>query len=235
MMKIIKNKVRGFTLVELLIVMAILALLAVAMTEVLDPIALMNKGGDAKRKKDIRRIKIAMEEYMTDKGTLPTEATEPRLSELNNDNSCGGDIFEPWLTPWPCDPGGKSYKIAVDIEESPPAWFKVLTKLKNDNDSEIPTWWNDYPLGAYVVKGGYSNAEINFGVSSSNIIWYDRDFSGCSNDNLCYQRESADAGEGHCQTVAPNGFFCEGNNCFVDGDCADECRVSCCERGQPCN
>ena len=233
MIKKIKNELMGFTLVEILIVMAILVIMAVAMTGALDPLALINRGGDAKRKKDIRRIKIAMEEYMTDKGTLPTELTEPRLSELNNKSSCGSDIFEPWLTPWPCDPGGDAYKIAVDTEESPPAWFKALTKLRNDNDNEIPEWWDDYPLGGYIVKGGYSNAEINFGVSSSNIVWYDRDFSGCSNDGYCYERDERRPGS--CQTAEPWGENCSGINCFVSSSCVEECRVNCCEWGQSCD
>jgi type II secretory pathway pseudopilin PulG len=222
----------AFTLVELLIIMAILAILTVMMTGILDPMALINRGGDAKRKKDINRIKIALEEYMSDKGTLPTDLTEPTLLELNNSSNCGSDIFSPWLAPWPCDPSGGAYKIATDTEENPPSWFVVLTKLKNRNDDQIPEAWANYEEGTYMVKGGYSNAEVNFGVSSSNIVWYDRDLSGCFNpsplvDKQCYEADMGD--EGSCQE-SNDGYFCSrSDNCYLDGNCSLECKVSYCQ------
>ena len=221
-----KKDIRGFTLVELLIVMTIVAILAMAMTGNLDPIALINRGGDVRRKKDIRRIKIAMEEYMGDKGVLPNRDL---VDQLNDEGTCGSDVFSPWLPNWPCDPSGGTYKVAIDNEEDPPAWFKVLTKLRNDNDNDIPEWWGNYEPETYVVRGGYSNTEINFGVSSSNIVWYDRaGLEDCILVGLgqCYERQPGD--ENSCQG-ANGGLWCDGDNCFLNTDCTDECRASHCK------
>ena len=61
--KIRDNK--AFTLVELLVVMTILVILTTMMIGIFNAIGITNKGRDAQRKKDLNRIKVAFEEYLT--------------------------------------------------------------------------------------------------------------------------------------------------------------------------
>ena len=216
----------GVTLVEVLLVISILLLLVGAMTGAINPIALVNKGKDARRKKDITRIKIAMEGYMADKGCFPSESL---LADLNSDVNCGKGVFAPWLNIWPCDPSGSSYPVVVEGEDCP-QWFKVYTLLENSNDRDILEWWFDYEPGVYQLSGGYSNAMVSHGVSSTNVLWYERFFEEyCFNTGECQERGFV---PGSCQAV---GESCFGDNCYLDGNCSDECKVSCCENGQPCD
>jgi len=66
-------KKKGFTLVELLIVMAILLMMATMMVGTLNSVGIFNKARDARRKKDIGRIKIAFEDYYNDKGCYKSD------------------------------------------------------------------------------------------------------------------------------------------------------------------
>ncbi|MEI6479213.1 MAG: type II secretion system protein [bacterium] len=60
------NLKKGFTLVELLIVIAILAILAVAVVLVLNPAQLLKQGRDATRVSDMAAVNNAIALYLTD-------------------------------------------------------------------------------------------------------------------------------------------------------------------------
>ncbi len=60
-----KNKKGGFTLLELLIVIAILAILSVALVIVLNPAETLKKARDAQRISDLSTLKTAIGLYMT--------------------------------------------------------------------------------------------------------------------------------------------------------------------------
>jgi len=220
-------KKNGFTLIEILLVVGIVGLMVVLATGAIDPGALINKGNDATRKKDLNRIKVAMEDYYTDKGCYPLEAM---VDNLNDSANCGSDIFDPWLASWPCDPQSGPYYLVVE-ENSCPSWFKLITQLRNKKDRDILSWWYDFDPGTYLVADGrYSNADVNWGVSSTNVLWYERNYpQHCFNTGQC---QTSPSGQ-DCQASVPN-YYCSGSNCFLDGDCSPECQVSCCRDGQPC-
>lgn len=155
---------KGFTLVELLIVMTILAILVVSMVAAINPAALANKGQDAEMKKDLLRIRVAFEEYYSDNGCFPTQA---KVDELMLKENCNKPIFSPWLPSWFCGPGDDPYKIAVD-QSVCPKWYKVLANLRNKKDDVIPIGWYD---GVKTITGGYTNSDANYGISSQNILW----------------------------------------------------------------
>ncbi|MFZ2205080.1 MAG: prepilin-type N-terminal cleavage/methylation domain-containing protein [Minisyncoccia bacterium] len=60
-----KNKNRGFTLLELLIVIAIIAILSVALVLVLNPAETLKKARDAQRISDLATLKTAIGLYLT--------------------------------------------------------------------------------------------------------------------------------------------------------------------------
>lgn len=63
-----KNMKKGFTLLELLIVMAVLAILASILLVVVKPQQIFAKARDTQRKSDLRNLSTAIEVYLTEAG-----------------------------------------------------------------------------------------------------------------------------------------------------------------------
>lgn len=219
------KKKNGFTLVELLIGITIVVMLAIMMIGAFNAIGITNKARDARRKKDLNRIKIALEEYFNNKGEFPLD-----YASWNIKSNCGKNVPQlPTLNSLPCDPRGEPYSILVDVNK-----FRIITNLENKKDKDIPNGWysrNDFQIPLL----GLTTMNANYGVSSTNILWYEEylsNYGGC-NTNDCLSDVS-----GTCN-MATGG--CIGNNCYyMDKDTNNNCdknetrcKVSCC--GPKCN
>ena len=220
----------GFTLTELLVVVSILAIMAMIVVGILNPAALVNKGKDARRKKDLARIKVAFEEYYNDKGCYPDQT---RIDELSSPVVCGSiSVFAPWLTPWPCDPDGDPYEIVVEgADAGCPNAYRVYTTLDNTKDKDIPEGW-----GVTVRPHDTIDSPVNYGVSSPNTNWYeegDTDTLECAliSDGSCHFLEESCSGPGGCvwQTISS----CSGDDCYLARNLL--CKTSCCVDGVQCS
>lgn len=202
------KKRKGFTLVEILVVMAILLIMMMILIGILNPTALVNKARDSRRKKDLNRIKVAFEEFYNDKGCYPNKTTW--IPILTDKNYCDSNIFENWLKPWPCDPNGKPYEIWTGYDDDCPQMFKILTVLENKNDVAINI-------------AGVSELDYNYGVSSGNIS-----FGGYTGDNdpSCTRQSTDDCYiiSATCEATTA----CTGPNCYSKPDCPLQCQVSSC-------
>jgi type II secretory pathway pseudopilin PulG len=208
------KKIKGFTLVELMIVMAILIMMAIILIGILNPIALVNKARDGRRKKDLNRIRVAFEEYYNDKGCYPDATLR---DELNDPSSCGTSVFGKWLYPWPCDPKGQPYEIKTS-DDPCPKWFKIMATLENKSDPSIN-----------VAAQGENDP--NYAVSSGNIKaggYIGDDNPTCNFNGICYKFTFLETEQ--CNDI---GAFCEGSNCYARAGCLPECQVSCCGAGCP--
>ncbi|NTW22637.1 prepilin-type N-terminal cleavage/methylation domain-containing protein [Candidatus Falkowbacteria bacterium] len=78
-----RNRTQGFTLLELLIVIAIIAILSVILVLVLNPAETLKKSRDAQRISDLNTLKTAL-------GLIVTASTSPNLSSGNTSCSGGG-------------------------------------------------------------------------------------------------------------------------------------------------
>lgn len=222
-MILVKEKNKGFSLVELLIVLAILAILIVISVGVLNPIALVNKARDSKRKNDLNSIKRAFEEYYNDNGRYPYTEMGFCYSAAN----CGKSVsaMEKYLRVCLCDPKNVPYTFEID-----PKWFKVMTNLENKTDSDIPPEWytnlSKYNFNLDVNK-------INYGVSSPNISWYERTLGSGCDITRCYRTTSCNDPLNGCNE-AKDGIKCfvYNNNGTDSSPCNDSiCEVSCCGSG----
>lgn len=113
---------QGFTLMELLTVVAILAILALAIFFVLNPMTQIKKAHDSRRKADLRKLQTVLEDYYNDHNAYP--------ADLN-------DLAPDYLANVPTDPstqaiynyypaGGKSYRIYVELDnDQDPAIVEV--------------------------------------------------------------------------------------------------------------
>lgn len=155
-------KRRGFTLIELLIVIAIIAILVIMVIFGLN--ANLGKSRDGKRKADLDRIKIAMEDYYGDKNQYPN------LAKL----SCDSDLLSPYLAHIPCDPKTKlPYCYIYDADAPIGQNFRVLATFENTTDPIIqtlgcsdPSEYCGYETECITQVGSRGH---NYGVASTNV------------------------------------------------------------------
>ena len=155
----------AMTLIEILIVIAIIAVLLVALFMVYRNS--IDKARDAERKKDLKKIKLAMEDYYNDHGEYPPDGSL---------NDCDGDSLMPYLKQIPCDPtSGEPYLYLTypgggDTSQG----YRVLTKLDNKADPAVGQLGCDYGCGMPEDHALFTeSADYVYGISEGVPIVYD--------------------------------------------------------------
>jgi prepilin-type N-terminal cleavage/methylation domain-containing protein len=117
---------KGFTLIEILIVVSIVSLLVIISIGVFRKN--IDKGNDGKRKADINRIKVALEEYEKDHDCYPSTV----------EVACTpGEGLRPYLNKIPCEPKTTTSYVYYPESSACPKWYWVFTKLNNNADNDI--------------------------------------------------------------------------------------------------
>ncbi len=140
---------KGFTLIEVLIVVAILAILVIA--TLLSFASQRRKAEDARVKSDLSQLKIAFENYYND------ETCYPPITLFDDANDCGSNGLSPYLSNIPCN---KSTGQPYHVEKDPTGckWFKLYAPLENSSDPD-----------AFTTPVSLGSELYNYGVSSSNV------------------------------------------------------------------
>lgn len=119
---------RGFTLIELIIVFAILGMMAAAVIAVLNPFAQFQKANDARRKADLSQIQKALESYYQDNGKYPDNASASDYRIMNESGAIinWGGSWQPYMNILPKDPttgytylfvsNGQTYYLYASLE-----------------------------------------------------------------------------------------------------------------------
>jgi len=159
LMKMSSGKERGLTLIELLIVVAMIGLLTIIAFSQFNPLQGRDKAIDSRRKSDLDRLKISMEDYYGDKGCYPTPYPSPAPAL-----PCGGDTdseFHIYLGTIPCDANtGQAYSYNPEDVDCP-SYYRIYTKLSWQNDPQIAE------VGCAMGCG--PDYVYNYGVSSPNV------------------------------------------------------------------
>lgn len=124
--------VRGFTLIEYLVVITILATLIGGLVLTLNPFGQIEKSEDASRRQDIQQVKNALEAYYQDFNCYPNELN------FGQEFSVDGEIYMKEL---PEDPtcsqsGGSCYEYIADTSDGCSQWNVVFAKLSASSNQE---------------------------------------------------------------------------------------------------
>lgn len=153
---------KGFTLVELLIVIMILGILAALITG--NFFTSLKKGRDAKRKGDLEQIQRALEMYYEDKKAYPLALTFG--GKLCETATCGASE-KVYMQKVPDDPiSGKDYQYLSTTGTD----YKLFACLEN-NLQILPyeSTGSTLVCGNCRNPGDTADVECILGISSSNI------------------------------------------------------------------
>lgn len=129
----ISNHQLGFTLVEYLVAITILAGLAGGVLFTLNPFTQVERSRDAQRRQDIQQIKNASEAYYQDTSCYPVEIP------FGDEWSENGEIY---MTEVPQDPtcgqlGGECYYYITDTESDCPQWNVTFARLSQPDPNAL--------------------------------------------------------------------------------------------------
>ncbi|MDP2691447.1 MAG: prepilin-type N-terminal cleavage/methylation domain-containing protein [bacterium] len=109
-MGITKNHFRGFTLIEILITIVILAILAGLTIVALNPGQNIDDANDVRRKADVNTILSSISQYAVDNsGSFPSDITSTDQAISNAAADICGDIVPAYMAAVPADPTTGSY------------------------------------------------------------------------------------------------------------------------------
>jgi general secretion pathway protein G len=152
------KRLRGFTLVELLVVVSIIGVLAtILMTNF---IGVRQRARDAQRKADLRQIQSALELYRADSAVYAAHATGTyRLNQTQCPtsnaltNQAGTATY---MAKIPCDPSGSSgYNGGSYYFQSNGSAYTIAACLENTTDTEGTTTAPSPYSGTACTSGRY--------------------------------------------------------------------------------
>lgn len=120
---------KGFTLIELIIVTGILGILAGFTLFTLNPFTQFDKAKDSQRQNDIKSIQTAADTFYNDNNCYPTS-----LSSLD----------ERYIKSIPNDPAGENYVYIPDPSDCP-QWNVLVGKLSQKPTSSVSCVLEDFP------------------------------------------------------------------------------------------
>jgi prepilin-type N-terminal cleavage/methylation domain-containing protein len=165
---------KGFTLIELIIVIAVLAVLFTALLTTINPLEQFKKARDTDRKAALGQIQRALESYFQDHGKYPDSSVDYKIiSDLNSVTSTlsWGDTWQPYMNVLPKDPKAPSLSYAYysPAGANGQTYYLYATLERGKSDPKV---CNGGLKCASLPSGGASpcGSDIcNFGVSSPNV------------------------------------------------------------------
>jgi len=168
----------GFTLIEILIAVAIVGILASATLAAINPLEQIKKSNDARRKADLTEIQKALDMYYQDQGRYPASSGDYKISVNNQIIEWGSKWAagngQPYMVKVPADPvGGKSYIYFSPPGSNGQTYYLYANLERGDKDPQACNNGNacsSFSTGGQGFPPGTACSPVcNFGVSSTNV------------------------------------------------------------------
>lgn len=170
---------KGFTLLELVIVIGVMVILATFSFTLVDPITQFQKANDSRRKSDLTEIQKGLEQYYQDTGSYPKSSSNEIVNFSNNTAIAWGSSWAPYMNLLPKDPDRtKTYTYVVradyqaywlyanlDRGGRDPQACKFVVSACNKNPNSTSCQCDNVPSNTHC---GSQTTYCNFGVSSPN-------------------------------------------------------------------
>jgi len=128
------NYTRGFTLIEMIVVTAIVSLFAAGIVAVINPTQQVLKANDARRKSDLNSLQRGLEAYYHDFGSYPP-ASNYRIAPQGT-ALAWGVAWSPYMNTLPKDPNGsRTYIYYVSPDGQSYLVYASLEKATTDPQS----------------------------------------------------------------------------------------------------
>jgi len=136
-----KKSKAGFTLQEILVVIALVALLITGVLALVDPMTQFKKARDSKRKSDLNKLRTILEDFYNDHGCypLPTEICYDAATDDDIPCHICGEEADPLPNfSLPCNSSHPEEDYLYDVQDvSCPQWYRIYTSLQWENDEDI--------------------------------------------------------------------------------------------------
>ena len=230
---------RGFTLVELIVVVAILGIIFVGVVSLFNPSAQINKAQNATRQHDLEEIKTALDTYYDDTGCYPTAVSFDRQFAVNSKIYMNNIPEDPL-----CLSNGKNcYIYQTDTTSTCPQWNVLYTKLQTPiaqnatcqltsiNSTCLPKNYQASEMNYCVISG-----KVDCSVIGSSSIQATPPPGGVNNptptQGMCqaYYACTGNVGSpgGGCNSYASQQQNCIANGgnvvCYCDSQCSGQCQ-----------
>mgnify|MGYP005856828979 CR=1 FL=1 len=177
-LKILKKlnslKTEGFTLLESLIIIALLALILTAALVLFKPKKQIEKTWDGKRKNELGQLKKVLEDWYNDKNCYPKpqdicyDSPQAISDGTYSCHICGNESsspsFSPYLSKLPCDPQQPTKRFLYQIDNlNCPSYYRIYTRLSFHQDPAVKE------VGCQNFCGPANEPQAyNYGVTSPN-------------------------------------------------------------------
>ncbi len=148
---------KAFTLVEIIIVMAIIAVLSAAFITMINPAKQFARARDSQRRSDVTVIAVALEQYYADNNEYPVvngSDSEEKINDLENQLTGNGGSTDVYLKSFPHDPKDPDMIYCYDYDpdntgETDPQSFLLCATLEASEEDEVPSNYSEENGSSY--------------------------------------------------------------------------------------
>jgi len=163
---------KGFTLIEMIVVIAVLGILAATVLVAINPEAQLQKSNDAHRKADLESLQHALELYYQDNGSYP--ASSGNFQILSGTTTLTwGSSWQPYMATLPKDPTlSNTYVYYAPANANGQTYYLYANLERGSADQQACNKGNacqSIGSGSGFPGANACGGVCNYGVSSTNV------------------------------------------------------------------